>query len=67
MLWKVWNRLFSWSSSEFLRFHLRKRLGIAGGLGLDARPAFFVNRPTETCTPLKAHCVAWKRLERQKR
>ena len=26
----------------------------------DARPVFCVNRPTVTCTPLKAHCVTWK-------
>ena len=38
----------------------RMRLGTVGGLGLDARPVFCVKRPTETCTPLKAHCVTWK-------
>lgn len=38
----------------------RMRLGTVGGLGLDARPVFCVKRPTETCTPLKAHCATWK-------
>ena len=64
---------FQWSDelnmiSTYFKIHLscwsiyqiRMRLGTVGGLGLDARPVFCVKRPTETCTPLKAHCVTWK-------